>query len=118
MFVPYGDWRTKFPVSSSTAATPVAIAVIVFFVAQDMRLLDSDNTRSKVFVMVRVVDEAAVIGLSQLVTHTTVQPRMLLHHMTRYKLLLEQVVVCRRIQEPNFHSWIRACCWGECLFHV
>lgn len=57
-----------------------------------MRLLDSDNTKSEVLVMARVVDEEAVIGLSRLATHTTMQLGMLLYHMPWYKLLLEQVV--------------------------
>jgi hypothetical protein len=42
--------------------------------------------------MVRIVDEAAVIGLSRFVTHMTVRSGMLSYHMPRYKLPLELVV--------------------------
>ncbi|KAB8097100.1 hypothetical protein EE612_025748 [Oryza sativa] len=73
MSVPFGDRRTKFPVSSSTAEAPVTLILVV----QRMWPWESDSTMPELLVMARVADEGVVIGLSRLATHTTVRWGML-----------------------------------------
>jgi hypothetical protein len=89
MFVPFGKRTTKFPESSSIAAVPLILDVMLFMVVQRVLPLESDNTRSELLVRTNFPAEPLVIGLSRLATHTYVRSGILLYHMPMYEFAVE-----------------------------
>ena len=89
MSVPFGDWITKFPESSRTAAVSPPPAEKLFLVVQIVWPVESNNTRSELLVKTSFPGIFVVIGLSRLAIHKYVRSGMLLYHMPTYELEVE-----------------------------
>lgn len=84
---PFDDKTTKLPLLRSL--TEELLPAIVFDIQSTRRPLVSDNTRLELLVIPSTADEASVIGLSRLATHTMVCNGISLNHMPTYIFLVE-----------------------------
>uniref|UniRef100_A0A0E0MLQ7 Uncharacterized protein n=1 Tax=Oryza punctata TaxID=4537 RepID=A0A0E0MLQ7_ORYPU len=84
---PFDDRTTRLPLLRSLAEE--FLLTDVFAAIQRMWPSVPDSTRTELLAVESFADEAWVIGLSRLTTHTTVHWGILLNHMPTYIISVE-----------------------------